>query len=123
MSFYIGDPVITLLEEPSSLLIPANEIGTFSCQALCVTHQCTGHWLINNSYSHTSHMYEPKVELLMKGFMFPANENSGDEYILKLVVNASESVNNTDVRCEFDVSGSSETVQSMPATLLVISSK
>ena len=59
----------------------------------------------------------------MKGFTFPTIRREGEEYTLTLLVNASEIVNNTNVQCEFDASGSLDREKSAIATLLVISSK
>lgn len=63
------------------------------------------------------------MEFLMKGFIFLHNEFNMDEYTLRLMVNASEIINNTEIYCEFDVSGSTDRIQSRTATILVIAGK
>ena len=111
---------IRIQKEPSSLLIPVNEIGIFSCKALCTPNTCLGYWIINDSHTQHKHDYE------LKGFTFHTQRNSSnDEYTLMLTVNASEAVNNTRMYCEYSGSGDNDNdiAYSMTATLLVISSK
>ena len=102
-------------EHPSSLLIPVNEIGVFSCVANCSNSQCRGVWLINGDYTHP-YSDEPEERFVNMGFMFPSDQPPvGNLHTITLMVNASEAVNNTTIRCEFDLGVSSD-----PATLLVI---
>ena len=101
---------------PSSLLVPINEIGVFTCKARCVS--CSGYWIINNLYT------DPQTGFIEKGFMFPPMQQSDSELFMALKVNASEVVNNSVISCEFDPNGGEGArVQSRSAELLVITSK
>ena len=101
---------------PSSLLVPINEIGVFTCKAYCVS--CSGHWIINDLYT------DPQTEFIERGFIFPLMQQSESELLMTLKVNASEVVNNSVISCEFDTSGGERTrVLSRSAELLVITSK
>ena len=104
------------MAHPSSLLVPINEIGVFTCKARCVS--CSGHWTINYLYT------DPQTKFMEKGFMFPTMQPSDSELFMVLKVNASEVVNNSVISCEFDPDGGEGTrVQSKSANLLVITSK
>ena len=104
------------MTHPSSLLVPTNEIGVFTCRASCIP--CSGHWIINSMYT------DPQTQFIQKGFIFPPNEESESELIMMLKVNASEVVNNSVISCEFDPDGGEGTrARSNPATLLVITSE
>ena len=59
----------------------------------------------------------------MKGFVFPDIRRNGSEYTLTLRVNASAAIDNTNIQCEFDVSGSSERNWTTTAKILVITSE
>ena len=113
-----------ILQNPSSLLLPVHHEATLTCRAICIVgHSCTGHWLINGSYSHTQLTHQPKAVFLMKGFEFLAIRRTGNEYTLTLRVNASAAVNNTSIQCEFDVSGTSDRNWTTTAEILVIASE
>ena len=104
------------MAHPSSLLVPINEIGVFTCKARCAL--CSGHWIINDLYT------DPQTEFIEKGFMFPSMQQSDSELFMTLKVNASEVVNNSVISCEFDPSGGENIRnQSRSAILLVITSK
>ena len=101
-------------KHPSSILIPVNEIGVFSCVANCSTADCVGLWRINGEYTHP-YSDEPEERFVDMGFTFPPDQTHGSLHTITLMVNASEAVNNTIIRCEFDLGISCD-----PATLLVI---
>ncbi len=106
---------IVIEEQPSSLLIPVNEIGVFTCSARCSSQdQCVGLWRINGSYTHPYNNI-PAEMFVNLGFMFPPDQIHGDLHTITLMVNASEAVNNTEICCEFGLGISCE-----PATLLII---
>ena len=119
------EPELTILENPSSLLIPVNEIGVISCKAYCAQQQCTGHWLINDTYTHSNSVYQPKSDFTTKGFTFPPHQWNRNELILMLNVNMTKAINNTEIYCEFDGNTiyNGSYVQSEIATLLMTSSK
>lgn len=103
------------MAHPSSLLVPINEIGVFTCKARCV--QCSGHWIINGLYT------DPEDQFIAKGFMFPPMQQSDSEILMTLRVNASEVVNNSVISCEFNPNGGEgRSNYSRSAKLLVITS-
>ena len=106
---------IEIVANPSSLLVPVNEVGTFTCKARC--NLCTGRWIVNNSFIFR------RDQLIEKGIQFLEDRWNGDELTMILTVNASEAVNNTNISCEFDPNGDGDSVPSASATLLVIRSK
>lgn len=106
---------IEIVANPSSLLVPVNEMGAFTCKARC--NQCLGNWIVNDSFTFR------RDQLIEKGFRFLEDRWNGDELTMMLTVNASEAVNNTSISCEFDPNGDGDSVPSARATLLVISSK
>ena len=110
---------IVIEKQPSSLLIPVNEIGVFSCVASCSSPQCVGRWRINDSYAHPYNSNEPDEMFVNMGFMFPPDQTYQNQHTLTLMVNASEAVNNIRLQCEFRV-GITEYASSETANLLVI---
>ena len=106
---------LVIEEEPSSLLIPVNQLATFSCRSSCNT--CIGRWYVNGSIT-ISNSGNPYPEY--SNFIFIQTDDGS----LVLKVNASEALNNTRVYCKFRGSGASTaSAQSETATLLVISSE
>ena len=101
------------MKMPSPLLIPANEIGMFSCKALCEGFQCTGFWIINDTQRITVNEQR----------MMSHYSSSGNEYTLTLTVNASEAMNNTRIQCKYEASGNVHGItRSATVSLFVISS-
>ena len=104
------------MKQPSSLLIPVNERGVFSCKARCDQYTCNGYWILNGTI-HKSLINEPRRTSTYLG-------NDNNEYTMTLTVNASEAMNNTRIQCQYVANGDNDgenhtaTVQ-----LLVISSK
>ena len=111
---------IVFEEQPSSLLIPVNEIGVFSCAASCSPSQCVGRWTINGHYTHP-YGNQPSDVFVKLGFIFPPDRSQGNKHTMTLMVNASEAVNNMTIACEFELNPHSEYNLSETATLLVIS--
>ena len=108
---------LEIVAHPSSLLVPINEVGIFTCKARSC-FGCSGYWIIDGLYA------ELPDEFIAKGYSFPPMQNDSDELLMTLLVNASEVVNNSVISCEFDSSGSTERpIRSKPAKLLVIKSK
>lgn len=107
------------MAHPSSLLVPINEIGVFTCKARCINTSYSGHWIINDLYTN------PPTEFIQKGFVFSSiQEPDSDELIMTLAVNASEVVNDSVISCEFDPNGGEgDRVYSRLARLLVISTR
>ena len=106
-------------KEPSSLLIPNNEIGHFSCHAQCKGFLCTGYWIISE---------KPQQTNFNKQGMWPWLTHSVNgsvyTYTLTLTVNASDAMNNTTIQCEFEATGDrNDFNQSAIVKLFVISSK
>ena len=103
------------MSHPSSLLVPVNEIGVFTCKARC--RSCSGYWVINDLYT------EIKDQFIEKGFIFPPMQQSDSEILMTLRVNASEVVNDSTIYCEFDSTGGEGCRNdSRRAKLLVITS-
>ena len=101
--------VLIIEKEPSSLLIPANEIGVFSCQARC---SCNGYWKVNGTRHHS---------INTRRMISNYTESSGT---LILTVNASEAMNNTSIQCNYEENGIGIGYNySAIVYLLVISSK
>jgi hypothetical protein len=116
ISFYAGQGSL-IVKEPLSLLIPVNKRGEFTCKALCVGFDCTGHWIIDG---------EQKNEVNERGMMSRFNHSqSENEYTLTLTVNTSEPMNNTSIRCRYEaLIGSMNNISdSSTVYLLVMSSK
>ena len=109
---------LEIVANPSSLLVPVNEEGAFTCKARC--NQCSGNWIVNDSFIISA---SKKDQLTGKGFQFFEDRWNGNELTMMLTVNASEAVNNTNISCEFDPNGDGDSIPSARATLLVISSK
>ena len=110
-----------ILEHPSSLMIPVNSTGSFSC--VCNGSCQLGKWVINGT--HTDIHSEGRSQSEEKGFIFTKPEKCQSTYTYTLTVNASEIINDTVIFCDFEPSGNSlnGSISSMKATLLVISSK
>lgn len=97
--------------------MPINEIAVFTCKARSC-FSCSGYWIIDGLYS------DPPDQFIAKGFTFLPMQQSDNELLMTLKVNASEVVNNSVIWCEFDPNGGEGSrVQSRHATLLVIASK
>ena len=114
---FISADIIEIVDHPYSLLIPANQTDAFSCVAIC-TFPCTGHWLINGSYTHP-YGSELDQRFVDKRFWFPSpvqDETHGNKHTIIMMVNTSQGVNNTKIACQFG-----DGVISDNATLLVIS--
>jgi hypothetical protein len=109
---------LVIVEHPSSLLVPVNEVGVFTCTARC--NSCSGNWIVDGSFTISESARE---QLMRKGFRFLPNHWNEDELTMTLIVNASEAVNDTPISCEFDPNGDGDSVTSVTATLLVISSE
>ena len=107
---------LEIVAHPSSLLVPVNEIGVFTCRARC--NMCSGYWIINDSFTQPA-----RDQLMIKGFRFPEDQWQGDELTMTITVNASEVVNNTRISCEFDPNGGGNSVSSSTARMLVINGK
>lgn len=108
---------LEIAAHPSSLLVPINEVGVFTCVARSC-FGCSGYWIIDSKYS------DPPDQFIAKGFIFPPMQRSDNELLMTLKVNASEIVNNSEIYCEFDPNGGEGSrVLSRHATLLVIASK
>ena len=104
---------IQIIEEPSTLLLPVNEIGTFYCKAQC-NHRCSAFWEINGS-DFKPGMSRMKQEL--------TQGNSSVPYTLILTVNASEAINNTRIDCRYQVDGNRfEIDHSTTSALLLVES-
>ena len=105
-----------IVKEPLPLLIPVNESGMFSCKALCVGFQCTGYWIINSRQHNVVN-----EQGMISHF---SNSQTHDEYTLTLTVNASESMNNTSIRCRYEaLFGTNHIIDSATVYLFVMSSK
>ena len=125
---------ITIEEYPSSLLIPANEVANFTCNALCLSDRpCSLSWVINhteyiiptaNAVNQTCTSYS-NAQFCASLQLDRTTSGKGHLQNLTLTVNASSSVNNTDIFCRYRHSGNGVTSGSniSRATLLVISSK
>ena len=99
--------VTTIVEHPSSLVVPVNEIAVFSCTARCTPSQCDsqleGRWFINDTFGP---MYY-----------------GGNNLSMSLMLNTSNARNNSKVRCNFGLneiqhSGELKHVDSEAATLI-----
>ena len=101
------------MKEPRSLLIPANKIGKFSCEALCDEFECSGFWVINGTRHDIVSMPE------MNSTYQSGNENN----ILTLTVSASETMNGTSIQCKYEADGNMDGFnRSATVYLLIISS-
>ena len=106
-----------ILKEPTSLLIPTNETGNFSCLAQCEGFLCTGYWIINDSETVFN------KQRMWSRLTHSVNGNI-HTYTLALTVNASDAMNNTTIQCEFEATGDrNDFNQSVIVKLFVISSK
>ena len=107
---------VMIVKEPAPLLISTNKIGVFSCKALCNGFpSCSGYWILNN----TPHYIIDKSRM---NSSFTTSENDR-ENTLTLTVNASETMNNTSIRCRHEADGNHEGFdESETVFLLVISS-
>ena len=109
---------LEIVADPSSLLVPVNEVGAFTCKARC--RLCSGNWIINDSFSISENARD---QLIRKGFQFLEDRWNEDELTMMLIVNVSEAVNDTSISCEFDPNGEGDSILSAAATLLVINSE
>ena len=112
---------LEIVVHPSSLLVPVNEVGVFTCTASsCIS--CSGYWIVNGSFTELA---AARDRFMMKGFRFLNDRwnEARDELTMTIMVNASEAVNNTRISCEFDPNGGGDTVSSSIARLFVINSK
>ena len=81
--------IITIVEHPSSLLVPVNETAIFSCTAHiipCSSQSChlMGQWIVNSEFISRSH-----------------DEFGVNELTLYWRINHSNSRNTSEVRCHF----------------------
>ena len=108
--FVANSQNITIVEHPSSLLIPVNTTAIFSCTAhvQCTSQSCTltGHWIVNGNF------YSSNTD----------RNDMVDKITLSLTLNVSEAQahNNSNIHCQFDVVGNTGLENSAEATLLVI---
>ena len=117
-----ADQVIT--KHPLPLLLQVNNTGDFSCICSGSMRCSLGHWVINTSHLEFNVYNDAYRTLGDKGFTFPEPVKNGSQYTYELSVNASEAINNTVIHCNFEQQGdSNDSVVSMDAVLLVISSK
>ena len=109
-------------EHPLSLLIPTNQIGSFSCRAICRPNACNGFWIVDDYHSQLA---GDAAHLESRGFTIThaqLTNQTTNEYSLALTVNASLSVNNSQIVCEFTIMGiDASHNRSTPATLIVLS--
>ena len=85
---------IQLVEEPSTLLLPVNQIGSFTCKGRC-DHECSAYWVINSSdlLQNTSRMHQH------------FHGDTSRVHTLTLNINASDTFNNTEIRCRYEPNG------------------
>ena len=108
---YAGEVII--VKEPSSLLIPADTVGVFSCNALCDgVPSCWGYWIING----TSHY---KVNDSRMNSIYQEN-TSENENTLTLTVNASETMNGTSIQCRYEAAGNNDATDQSATVFLLI---
>lgn len=101
---------VRLVEGPSTLLLPVNENGTFSCKALC-DHVCSAYWVINGS--------DLPPDMLRMHQQYDGNTSVG--YTLTLTINASHTFNNTRIACRYEANGVRDDIDlSTSAFLFVI---
>ena len=105
-----------IVKEPLSLLIPVNKSGVFSCKALCVGFQCTGHWIIDG---------DQQIVVNERGMMSYFSYSQNDEYTLTLTVNTSEPMSNTSIQCRYEalIGNMNHITDSATVYLSVMSSK
>lgn len=78
---------ITIVEHPSSLVVPVNATAVFSCTARCTPSPCDlmGQWLVNDT------------------FITDSIHHSCDNLSMILMLNTSNASNGSKVRCYFDL--------------------
>ena len=104
-------------ESPESLLVPVNTNAMFRCQAYCVS-VCDIDWIINGVTAN------PHQRTIFKnrGFTFFGLEQVNTTYTVRLAINASANVNDTELWCNVILDGDviHAPVRSSHAKLLVI---
>ena len=107
-----------ILEGPKSLLIPVNTNAVFTCQAYCAK-MCNIEWFIENN--NTANLHQ-KTWFQSRGFRFTQMEKINMTYTIRLTVNASAIINDTELWCNVFLNSvtSHVRVMSHPATLLVL---
>ena len=118
IQIYYTDADIYIQEGPKSLLIPVNTNAVFTCQAYCAK-RCDIDWFINNNNTANSHQ---RIWFESIGFRFSRLEKINMTYTVRLTVNASISINDTELWCSVIVDSitTDDRVMSHPATLLVL---
>ena len=93
----------------------------FTCRAYCAV-KCDIDWIINNSVVAN---YYQKTRLESKGFSFSRLEHFNTTYTVRLTINASTSVNDTELMCNVfrDNIAIHDRVTSNLAKLIVITGK
>ena len=111
-----ANSMIQIVQEPSSLIIPVGETGTFHCTASCL-HECQGRWRINGT------LLADADSRGMHSEFRPGNVSYG--YTLILTVHASIMLNNTSVSCRYQSVGDPERHEDLRSTafLFVVSRK
>ena len=106
---------IQLVEQPSTLLLPVNKSGTFSCKAQC-DHYCAAFWVLNNSMTLLSNTTRMHYSVQFQG---------NTSLALTLTVNASSTLNNTGIACRYEPTGDRHGIvqSNTTAVLLVLSGK
>ena len=105
---------------PASLLVPVNTVVNFTCQAYC-TSVCDIDWIIGNI---TANPYQ-KNKLKKEGFTFSDGPDKvNNTYTDRLTVNASLSLNGTELCCNVILDGANTyNAKSSPAILLTATGK
>ena len=103
--------IITIVEHPSSLLVPVDAMAVFSCTARCTPSPCelVGQWIVNGMFT-----------------IKPMKYYNYNELSMTLMLNTSEVHNSSKVRCLFDINiiaDSVEHVDSYTATLIIMDSE
>lgn len=86
---------------PSSIVIPVNTVATFECIAYC-TKVCEAVWYIRSTPTANPYGRRPFIQ---EGFSFPYTPPTDGIYQTTISVNASTSVNNTELWCTVDNDG------------------
>ena len=104
------------MKKPLPLLVPVNTNGTFSCKALCVG-SCIASWIIDGE-QHGGVVNE-------HGMRSQFDHSNDNEYTLTLTVNVSEEMNNTSIKCRYELyqRGRIHIIDSDTVYLYVISSE
>ena len=108
-----------ILIGPASILVPVNSFAVFECRAYC-GQWCSFYWTIDGSSA--SHQNQ-KNRFMERGFSFLNSPPENNIYSIRLSVNASVLVNNTQLSCVATIRTPDITHvnRSSDATLLVTS--